>query len=212
MSLLNQGESTVKYIKYFVIATLALALLMQIKPQHPLATTAAAIIPGQQISAQPAQNVSAEPAFHRGYTNKQDQPCFNIHTKEYYESELIGKNETAHNLILAGATVQQADILSAISHAESGSQINCWGDDDPKYYGKPTADGRHWGESYGLYQIRTIIEAKGTGECRDIERLKLNIIEQSKCAMELSNGGTKFSPTWSMYTNGRYKQWLGQNW
>lgn len=162
----------------------------------------------------PAEAQESVPAvsFARGFTDKQDQPCFNIHTREHYESELISKDETAHNLLAVGATVEQADILSAISHAESGSQINCWGDDDAKYYGKPTNDGRHWGESYGLFQIRTIIEAKGTGECRDVERLRLNIVEQSKCAMELSNGGTKFSPTWSMYTNGRYKRWLGTTW
>lgn len=166
----------------------------------------------QQQAAQ-AQTIAATQAtFGRGYTNKQNQPCKNDHTNAYYESELISKNETAHYLLQAGATIQQADILSAISHAESGSQINCWGDDTAKYYGQPTNDGRHWGESYGLFQIRTIIEAANTGECRDAERLKLNIIEQTKCAMELSNGGTKFSPTWSMYTNGKYKQWLGANW
>jgi len=149
---------------------------------------------------------------HRGFTDVQDQPCFNDHTKEHYESELISKNETAHYLLLAGASIEQADILSAISRAESGSQINCFGDDSNQYYGKPTNDGRHWGESYGLYQIRTIIEAKGTGECRDIERLRLNIVEQSACAMELSRGGTKFSPTWSTFTNGRHRKYLGQDW
>lgn len=149
---------------------------------------------------------------HRGFTDVQDQPCFNDHTKDRYESELISKNETAHYLLLAGASIEQADILSAISRAESGSQINCFGDDSNQYYGKPTNDGRHWGESYGLYQIRTIIEAKGTGECRDIERLRLNIVEQSACAMELSRGGTKFSPTWSTFTNGRHRKYLGQDW
>ena len=115
-------------------------------------------------------------------------------------------------LISVGATVEQADILSAISHAESGSQLNCFGDDDVKYYGKPTSDGRHWGASYGLYQVRTILEASGSGECRDIERLRNNIVEQSKCAYELSRNGTKFSPTWSMYSNGRYAKWLGASW
>lgn len=149
---------------------------------------------------------------HRGFTDVQDQPCFNEQTKDRYESELISKNETAHYLLLAGASIEQADILSAISRAESGSQINCFGDDSNQYYGKPTNDGRHWGESYGLYQIRTIIEAKGTGECRDIERLRLNIVEQSACAMELSRGGTKFSPTWSTFTNGRHRKYLGQDW
>jgi len=201
----------VKYFKIVLIAGLLFAFLAQIQPQNSLVTTAASLVGATPAEAETV-SATAPPAFGRGYTDKQDQPCFNVHTKEHYESELISKNETAHYLLLAGATVQQADILSAISHAESGSQINCWGDDDPKYYGQPTNDGRHWGESYGLYQIRTIIEARGTGECRDVERLRLNIVEQSKCAMELSNGGTKFSPTWSMYTNGRYKKWLGANW
>ena len=183
--------------------------MMQIEGKTPLETI------NGLVDATPAEAIQTAPAtstFHRGFTNKQDQLCFNIHTRAHYESELISKNETAHNLILAGASVEQADILSAISRAESGSQLNCFGDDDAKYYGKPTNDGRHWGESYGLFQIRTIIEASGTGECRDIERLKLNIVEQSKCAMELSAGGTKFSPTWSTYTNGKYRQWLGQTW
>lgn len=152
------------------------------------------------------------PVFGRGFTDIQVQPCRNDHTRERYESELISKNETAHNLISVGATVEQADILSAISHAESGSQLNCFGDDDVKYYGKPTSDGRHWGASYGLYQVRTILEASGSGECRDIERLRNNVVEQSKCAYELSRNGTKFSPTWSMYSNGRYAKWLGASW
>lgn len=197
-----------KYLKYVVVGLLLIVFVAQINGKQPLETIAAT------ISATPAaaEPTIPTPQFGRGYTEKQDQPCFNIHTREHYTSELISKDETAHNLLAVGATVQQADILSAISHAESGSQINCWGDDDAKYYGKPTDDGRHWGESYGLFQIRTIIEAQGTGECRDIDRLRLNIVEQSKCAMELSNGGTKFSPTWSMYTNGRYKPWLGATW
>lgn len=166
------------------------------------------------LRLEPAEAAPAPvvPQFHRGYTNKQDQPCWNEHTKGYYESELITKNETAHYLLKAGASVEQADILSAISHAESGSQINCWGDDSDQYYGQPTNDGRHWGESYGLFQIRTIIEASGTGECRDVERLRLNIEQQAICAWELSAQGRVYSPTWSMYTNGRYREWLGKDW
>lgn len=153
-----------------------------------------------------------ETSFHRGFTNLQAQPCRNDHTREYYESDLISKDETAHVLISIGATTEQADILSAIARAESANQNNCFGDDSSEYYGKPTNNGKHWGPSYGNFQIRTILEESNTGTCRDIERLRLNLVEQSKCAMELSNGGTKFSPTWSTHTNGKYKKWLGKTW
>lgn len=169
----------------------------------------------QQQAAQ-AQTIAATQAtFGRGYTNKQNQPCKNDHTNAYYESELISKNETAHYLLQAGATIQQADILSAISHAESGSQINCFGDDSNKYYGKPTNNGKHYGESYGLFQIRTILEDSNTGSCRDIERLRLNIAQQSICAYEISRSGTNYQP-WSVFTTTNpqrsYKRYLGGNW
>ena len=157
---------------------------------------------------------------HRGFTDVQDQPCFNDHTKEHYESELISKSETAHYLLLAGATVEQADVLAAISRAESGSQLNCFGDDSDKYYGQPVLDinnrptGKHWGESYGLYQIRTIIEDSNTGSCRDIERLRLNIAEQSACAYEISRSGTNFG-AWSVTHANRgkpYLKYIGKDW
>ena len=169
----------------------------------------------QQQAAQAQTASISQQSFGRGYTNKQDQPCRNDHSNAYYESELISKNETAHYLLQAGASVEQADTLSAISRAESGSQVNCFGDDDSNYYGKPTSNGKHYGESYGLYQIRTILEESGTGSCRDIERLKLNIAEQSACAYEISRSGTYFQP-WSVFTTTNpqrsYKRYLGGNW
>lgn len=168
----------------------------------------------QQQAAQ-AQTVAATQSFHRGFTDKQNQPCKNDHTNAHYESELISKDETAHYLLQAGATIEQADILSAISRAESGSQINCFGDDSNKYYGKPTNNGKHYGESYGLFQIRTILEDSNTGSCRDIERLRLNIAQQSICAYEISRSGTNYQP-WSVFTTTNpqrsYKRYLGGNW
>ena len=167
----------------------------------------------QQQAAQ-AQTVAATQSFHRGFTDKQNQPCKNDHTNAYYESELISKNETAHYLLQAGATTEQADILSAISRAESGSQINCFGDDSNKYYGKPTNNGKHYGESYGLFQIRTILEDSNTGSCRDIERLRLNIAEQSACAYEISRSGTNFG-AWSVTHANRgkpYLKYIGKDW
>ena len=191
---------------------LALVLVWSLGQILPSSVGYASVL--KHVGVQPAieaQAVDVGPSFRRGHTVKQDQPCWNEHTKGHYESDLITKGETIHWLTKAGADINNANILAAISHAESGSQLNCYGDDSDEYYGDPTSDGRHYGESYGIFQIRTIVEAKGTGECRDMERLQA-IEQQAICAWEISGKGKVYSPTWSMHTNGRYRQWLNVGW
>lgn len=146
--------------------------------------------------------------YSRGITELQKQPCRPDWNRDHYKSEIIGKPETIAALKQAGFSDHDANIFAAISHAESGSQLNCYGDDYGNYMkGK-------WGPSYGLFQIRTLDASTGKGDCRDIERLRENLLEQSKCAYEISNGGRNIKP-WSVThaKRGRpYLKWVNANW
>lgn len=154
----------------------------------------------------PAQQVIEvdTPAFVRGNTKNEPidwrkNPCRDSRTSQYYESEMISREEIEYNLQLVGFTPEQSRVMQAIVKAESSQQINCYGDEN-------LANSK-WDISYGLFQIRGLVAERGRGSCRDVERLRLNIVEQSKCAYEISGGGTNFRP-WSMYLNGRYRRWL----
>ena len=140
----------------------------------------------------------ATPKFVRSRTVLQNQPCKDSHGG-YYESDILSVEEIEYNLKLAGFTPEQAHVMQAIAKAESGHQLNCFGDET-------LADSK-WDSSYGIYQIRGLKAERGKGSCRDLERLNLNILEQSKCAYEISGKGTNFRP-WSVYLNGKYQKWL----
>lgn len=138
------------------------------------------------------------PRFIRSRTVLQNQPCKDSHGG-YYESDILSIDEIVYNLKLAGFTPEQAHIMQAIAKAESGHQINCFGDE--------ALANSKWDSSYGLYQIRGLKAERGKGSCRDLDRLNLNVLEQSRCAYEISGGGTNFRP-WTMWLNGGYKKWL----
>lgn len=144
------------------------------------------------------QAIPASATFARGFTDNQNQPCSNSQGG-HYESDILSREEIEHNLRLAGFTPEQAHLMQAIAKAESGHQLNCFGDE--------SLVTSKWAYSYGLYQIRGLKAETGKGTCRDVERLRLNVLEQSKCAYEISGGGTNFRP-WSVYLNGKYRQWL----
>lgn len=148
--------------------------------------------------------VSSEPEFTRGHTSTsgvpwQKMPCKNEATGAWYQSEILSSAEIEHNLVKAGFTPENAHIMMAVSKAESGHQLECVGDEvltNPK-----------WTYSYGLYQIRGLVAEQGKGSCRDIQSLGKDVFRQSQCAFEISGGGVNFSP-WSMWTNGRFREYL----
>jgi len=186
---------------FIIIICAALYGTAQLSTHNPYSSYAEA------AQAQPV--AATAPKYSRGVTELQRQPCRpDWDRNAHYKSEIIGKPETVDALRKAGFNAEQANTFAAISHAESGSQINCYGDDYGNYMvGK-------WGASYGLFQIRTLDASTGKGDCRDIERLRENLIEQSKCAYEISGGGKKISP-WSVTHAGRgrpYLKWLNATW
>lgn len=82
----------------------------------------------------------------------------------------------------------------AIASAESGRDPARLGDTGRA--GERTADGRHWGPSVGLWQIRSITEERGKGTTRDGDALK-NPAHNAKAMVEISGSGGNWSP-WSV--------------
>jgi hypothetical protein len=101
----------------------------------------------------------------------------------------------------AGLSTAAAVIAVAVALAESSGDDTVLGDT-----GIQTAQ---WGPSVGLWQIRTLKAQTGTGSDRDIEALRGNVFRQAQAMSRISGGGTNWSP-WTMYTNGRYRNFVGQ--
>lgn len=101
-------------------------------------------------------------------------------------------------LIAAGWPPEAAVTMTAIAGAESGWDSDALGD---------LGVNDTWGPSFGLFQIRTLKAATGSGSARDIARLAVGDIEQAKAAYVISSGGTDFSP-WSVYSSGAYQAHL----
>lgn len=164
------------------------------------------------VQAQPAAIASE---FHRGYTDLQKQPCRPDWDRSiHYESEIISKKELVHIMGQLGIPGDRHDTMAAIIHAESGSQLNCSGDDYAPYYMVRSPNGDTWTRSYGLAQIRLLKGETGSGSCRDFERLDNNPTEQISCMWEISGEGNTWSP-WTVTHAKRgypYKKWLGQDW
>jgi len=153
------------------------------------------------ISVEVKQVEVVEPTvrkFVRSRTTIQNQPCRNSQGG-VYESDILSREEIEYNLRAVGFTPEQSRVMQAIAKAESGHQLNCFGDE--------SLVTSKWNFSYGVFQIRGLKAETGRGTCRDVERLRLSIVEQSKCAYEISGGGKNFRP-WSMYLNGGYRKWL----
>lgn len=97
-----------------------------------------------------------------------------------------------------GLTHEQAIIATAIAWAES--QLN------PAAVGDVDLENDKWGPSVGLYQVRSLRADTGTGKERDIERLG-DPSFNTRSMVAISSGGTNWT-SWSMFTNGKYRQHL----
>lgn len=97
-----------------------------------------------------------------------------------------------------GASDDAARILTQIAGAESGF--------DDAALGDVNLENNTWGPSFGEFQIRTVKGDTGKGTPRDIAKLTGNDAAQAAAALQISNGGTDFTP-WTTFRNGAY---LGQ--
>lgn len=94
----------------------------------------------------------------------------------------------------------------AVSFGENGSHDSA-ALGDQSLAGQRTKDGRTWGPSVGLWQIRSIREERGTGGTRDELALR-DPIKNGRSAFTLyTNRGGKFTD-WTVYNEGIYKRHL----
>lgn len=100
----------------------------------------------------------------------------------------------------AGFDPASAVIAAAIAMGESGLRTDARGDT-----GLQTDV---WGPSVGLMQIRTVKVQTGTGGERDITKLD-DPLQNMLSAFKISSGGRDWTP-WTVYTSGKYRQFLGQ--
>lgn len=158
--------------------------------------------PAQAVNVAGAPSTFSREIAHKGGI------CVNARTNEPYTNVIVSRDEVAHYASKYW-NGNNLEIALALSVKEGQRDLNCIGDETPQYYGKPTHDGRHWGESVGLYQFRTIIEARGKGGCEDIEWQRGDIDRQTQCAFQKWDARDSWQP-WSAYTSGRYKAALGK--
>lgn len=101
--------------------------------------------------------------------------------------------------LAAGLPPAQAVTGTAVALAESAGDVDVAGDEG-------LVDGE-WGPSIGLWQIRCLHAATGTGAPRDCSRLTDPGFNAAAMAA-ISAGGTSWQP-WSAYTSGAYAAHLG---
>jgi hypothetical protein len=104
------------------------------------------------------------------------------------------------DLIRAGFPPGAAITMTSIAAGESGY--------DPTALGDVSLQSGDWGPSFGLYQIRTLKSATGTGGPRDIQWLAASPDHQAQAAYAISQQGTTFTP-WTVYRSGRWRDFLG---
>lgn len=106
----------------------------------------------------------------------------------------------------AGLSHERAIIATAVSWPESGLAPAAEG--DKTRVGERTRDGRTWGLSIGLWQVRSIDEDRRTGSARDPDAL-YDAAHNARAMAEISNGGADFSP-WTTFRTGEYLQYVDQ--
>ncbi len=189
-------------MKFILIAMSILTVyaFSHLQPQNILEPHYAGIEAVTVVETPPPATVAVPSLFARTSHENQSSICKNSQTGERYRGLLVTAQETTAVLLQAGFNSEQARIMTAISHAESGSDMYCWGDE--------TLQNRTWRESYGLFQVR-LLKNPG-GSCRNYDVLKDDLAAQAGCAKQIFDG--QGYGAWSVYTNGKYRQWLDKTW
>lgn len=117
---------------------------------------------------------------------------------------ILTPDTVAGHAYTAGFRGDALATIVAIAGAESGYDTDAVGDQTRA--GEPTSDGRIWGPSIGLLQIRSINEENNTGRERDASRLTDPAFNMQS-GYKISSGGTKFTP-WSVFRSGAHRRHL----
>lgn len=99
--------------------------------------------------------------------------------------------------VSAGFPADTARTMTAIAQAESGL--------DPNAVGDTTITSAKWGPSIGLWQIRSLNADRGTGRPRDASRLTDPAFNARAALSVYREQGLS---AWSVYTSGKYRQYL----
>jgi hypothetical protein len=185
----------------FILSPLIIFIGSQLQPPDDYRTSNYAGVEAVTVAETPPPvAVQSHP---RTFHENQSSICVNSHTREHYIGWNVTKAETLDVLSKAGFSGDQLEMMAAISRAESGSDLRCWGDEN--------LQDSTWRESYGLFQIRML---KNPGNsCRNYDVLRDNIQAQANCAKEIYN--SQGYGAWSVTHGSRgrpYLKWMGKNW
>ena len=181
-----------------ILITISISIVIMSGKSFQPASNPYGTLFGREQTAEAATVAVA--AFPRFPHENQTSMCIDNNTRAHYVGLNITKAETLDVISKAGFVGEQIETMAAISRAESGSDMNCIGDE--------TLTGSKWDVSFGLFQIRGLKNAPGS--CRDISLLKGDLVRQGVCAKEIWNG--QGYNAWSVYSNGKYRQYLNKNW
>lgn len=101
----------------------------------------------------------------------------------------------------AGLSSARAVLAVAIALGESSGDDTAVGD--------TSLENNTWGPSVGVWQVRTLKAQTGTGGDRDAAALQGNLARQALAMAHISGTGANFTP-WTVYTSGKYQQFLSQ--
>jgi hypothetical protein len=111
--------------------------------------------------------------------------------------------------------LQRVNAIPDADRIEAGRWL--W---NPRYNPRSKADPQYrsngrfkWGPSCSPFQIRTLVDPSdwgGDSRVRDVDWLRLEIGNCVEAAFRISEEGTNWEP-WTMFRNGGYKKYLGQD-
>lgn len=79
---------------------------------------------------------------------------------------------------------------------------------DPDVHGDVNLANSKWGNSIGLWQVRSLKAEEGKGTWRDASRLE-DPYFNARAAYNISSGGKNLTP-WTVYNKGIYKKYMGE--
>lgn len=208
-----------KQTKYYMVAFALLLTIFSItigdgQPRW-IAVAVNAVIPAEPIAAVPSPvGIPTFPPRTVKTIKWNESACGDSRLKNDHNMILVSREEVLHYTSKYWSG-QDLEIATALSLKEGQRDLSCVADEmlyfnGRQMYGAPTDDGRHWGDSVGLFSYRTIIEQTGKGGCDDRQWLLGNIELQVECAYQRYKGRGNMFNAWSMYTNGRWREAIGK--